>query len=42
MAKRPRKPRSRRYSYVTLKVLLKVWAASGGQCGKYLWAPMRL
>jgi len=39
-AKRPRKPRSPKYSYDTLKVLQKVWAASGGQCGKYLAASM--
>ena len=28
--------RARRYSYDALKVLQRVWAASGGQCGKYL------
>jgi hypothetical protein len=42
VAKRPRKPRSPKYSYDTLKVLQKVWAASGGQCGKYLAASMAL
>ena len=41
-AKRPRKPRSPKYSYDALKVLQKVWAASGGQCGKYLAASMAL
>ncbi len=40
-AKRPRKPRSPKFSYDALKVLQKVWAASGGQCGKYLAASMR-
>jgi hypothetical protein len=42
IAKRPRKPRASKYSYNTLKVLQKVWAASGGQCGKYLAASMRV
>ncbi len=42
VAARPRKQRARRYSYDALKVLQKVWAASGGQCGKYLAASMRL
>ena len=42
VAVRPRKARSRKYSYDALKVLQKVWAASGGQCGKYLAASMRL
>jgi len=41
VAKRARKPRSPKYSYDALKVLQKVWAASGGQCGKYLAASMR-
>jgi hypothetical protein len=36
-----RKPRSAKYSYDTRKVLQRVWAASGGQCGKYLAASMR-
>lgn len=40
VAKRARKPRSPKYSYDTLKVLQRVWAASGGQCGKYLAASM--
>ena len=38
VAKTARKPRSPKYSYDALKVLQKVWAASGGQCGKYLAA----
>lgn len=38
----PRRPRSRKYSYDALKVLQRVWAASGGQCGKYLAASMRI
>lgn len=42
VAKAPRKPRSPKYSYDTLKVLQKVWAASGGQCGKYLAASMAI
>lgn len=41
-AKLPRKPRSAKYSYDALKVLQRVWAASGGQCGKYLAASMAL
>jgi len=41
VSKRPRKPRSPKYSYDTLRVLQKVWAASGGQCGKYLAVSMR-
>ncbi len=41
VAQRPRKPRSLKYSYDALKVLQLVWAASGGQCGKYLAASMR-
>jgi hypothetical protein len=40
--RRPRKPRTPKYSYDALKVLQRVWAASGGQCGKYLAASMRL
>lgn len=36
-----RKPRSSKYSYDTRKVLQRVWAACGGQCGKYLAASMR-
>jgi hypothetical protein len=31
-----------KYSYDTVKVLQRVWAASGGQCGKYLAASMRI
>jgi hypothetical protein len=42
IASRPRKPRSPKFSYDALKVLQKVWAASGGQCGKYLAASMRI
>jgi hypothetical protein len=42
VAKRPRKPRAPKFSYDTLKVLQKVWAGSGGQCGKYLAASMRV
>ncbi len=38
---RPRKPRAQGYSYDARKVLQRVWAASGGQCGKYLAASMR-
>jgi len=41
-AKRARKPRAPKYSYDALKVLQRVWAASGGQCGKYLAASMGL
>jgi hypothetical protein len=33
-----RKRRSPKYSYDAVKVLQRVWAASGGQCGKYLAA----
>lgn len=39
---RARKPRGRKYSYDALKILQTVWAASGGQCGKYLAATMAL
>ncbi len=42
VATRPRKPRSPKYSYDALKVLQRVWAASCGQCGKYLAASMQL
>jgi hypothetical protein len=42
VGKRPRKPRAPKYSYDTVKVLQKVWAASGGQCGKYLVASMAI
>ncbi len=41
IAKQPRKQRSPKYSYDALKVLQRVWAASGGQCGLYLAASMR-
>ncbi len=37
---RPRKPRSPKFSYDAVKVLQRVWAASGGQCGRYLVASM--
>jgi hypothetical protein len=42
VAKPARKPRSPKYSYDAVKVLQRVWAASGGQCGKYLAASMRI
>lgn len=42
VAKRPRRQRKLKYSYDALKVLQKVWAASGGQCGRYLAASMAL
>ena len=42
VAARPRKPRRPKYSDDALKVLQRVWAASGGQCGKYLAASMAL
>ena len=42
VAARPRRPRTLKYSYDALKVLQRVWAASGGQCGKYLAASMAL
>jgi hypothetical protein len=41
VAKRARKPRAPKYSYDAVRVLQRVWAASGGQCGKYLAASMR-
>jgi hypothetical protein len=37
--KRPR-PRPRRYSYDALRLLQRVWAVSGQQCGKYLVVSM--
>lgn len=40
VAKAPRRARSSKYSYDAVKVLQRVWAASGGQCGKYLAASM--
>ncbi|MGI9157463.1 MAG: DDE-type integrase/transposase/recombinase [Marmoricola sp.] len=42
VAKQPRKPRVSKFSYDALKVLQMVWAASGGQCGKYLVASMAI
>ncbi|GAB3555746.1 hypothetical protein GCM10027404_33060 [Arthrobacter tumbae] len=42
IAQKPRKPRPPKYSYDALKVLQRVWAASGGQCGKYLVVSMRI
>lgn len=42
VARTERKPRGRGYSYDALLVLRQVWAASGGQCGKYLAASMRI
>lgn len=42
VARTKRKPRGRGYSYDALLVLRQVWAASGGQCGKYLAASMRI
>jgi len=41
-AVKQRKPRTAKYSYDTLQVLQRVWAATGGQCGKYLAASMAL
>jgi len=42
IAKRPRRQRNPKYSYDALKVLQRVWAATGGQCGRYLAASMAL
>jgi len=42
VAEAPRTQRTPKYSYDALKVLQKVWAASGGQCGKYLAVSMQL
>ncbi|WP_256838469.1 hypothetical protein [Ornithinimicrobium faecis] len=42
VAARPRKPRAPKFSYDATKILQRVWAASGGQCGKYLAASMRI
>ncbi|MEX0914113.1 MAG: hypothetical protein WDZ57_04090 [Demequina sp.] len=39
--KSTRKQRPRKYSYDATKVLQRVWAFSGGQCGKYLAVTMR-
>lgn len=36
-----RRVRARKYSVDALKVLQRVWAFSGGECGKYLAASMR-
>lgn len=40
VAKVKRRKRAPRYSYDALNVLQRVWAASGGQCGKYLTESM--
>lgn len=40
VAVRPRKPRADKFSYDARRLLQRVWAASGGQCGKYLAASM--
>jgi hypothetical protein len=40
IAQRPRRQRNPKYSHDALKVLQKVWAASGRQCGRYLTASM--
>lgn len=40
VARVARKARSVKYSYDARKVLQQVWAASGGQCGKYLAVAM--
>ena len=42
VAVRPRKRRADKFSYDARLVLQRVWAASGGQCGKYLAASMPL
>ncbi|MGC0144892.1 hypothetical protein [Pseudactinotalea sp. Z1732] len=42
VAKVKRRARAPKYSYDARKVLQRVWAASGGQCGKYLAAAMLL
>lgn len=42
VAARPRKQRATKFSYHALMVLQRVWVASGGQCGKYLAAFMRM
>ncbi|NYF96870.1 integrase catalytic domain-containing protein [Janibacter cremeus] len=41
VARSVRKPRAPKFSYDARKVLQRVWAASGGQCGKYLVVSMR-
>lgn len=40
VVKGARKPRALKYSYDAIKVLQRVWAFSGGQCGKYLAVSM--
>jgi len=40
VARKPRKQRADKFSYDARLVLHRVWAASGGQCGKYLAASM--
>jgi hypothetical protein len=40
VVRKPRKQRGLKYSYDAIKVLQRVWAASGGQCGLYLAASM--
>ena len=40
--RRARKRRARKYGYDTLRVLVRVWTASGKQCGKYLVVVMGL
>lgn len=40
VARRPRKPRARKYSSDAVGILQRVWAVSGGQCGKYLAVAM--
>lgn len=42
VTKTSRKPRPLKFSYDALKVLQKVWAACGGQCGRYLAVSMRI
>jgi len=42
VGKQQRRPRSPKFSYDAVKVLQRVWAASGGQCGKYLAASMAI
>lgn len=42
VVKPQRKPRAPKFSYDAVKVLQRVWAASGGQCGKYLAASMAI
>ncbi|SMX85187.1 Integrase core domain-containing protein [Brevibacterium sp. 239c] len=42
VASHSRQPRARKYSYDAVKILQRVWAISGGQCGKYLHTTMRI